>query len=315
MEKDDVITDTQYLFDLSCSNYTPSCLDRLIVKYKQDPAFNINYQNEYGTTPLLNAATGCSWDFVDVLLKHGADKNIKDKHQQSLLSKALHDECQPRNFVTLLQQYTPEEINAECKSMPLHRNEMYRIVPRIEKNSILAITLKSECMDMNDDYQGTVALYKAFEDIHIPHIVDLFKRNKKLAFYGYPFDHQRPSVHNNMTFVLRETFNNGSCISSLPASLIYRVLFKKYYKLHNLPSEVAQFILQKYIRLLIQNLPEELLPTVEAFLWQPVCIQACQLMGIEDTNAQQCLARILLMLQKQKTELNVKLLLAQGEKV
>jgi len=353
MEEGDIITDTQYLFDLSYSDYTPFCLDRLIVKYKQDPTLNINYQNEHGTTIALNAATSNNWKFVDILLNHGADKNIKDKYKQSLLSKALHDTALPCQFVTLLQQYTPEEINAECKSMPLHRDKDYQETPRINPRGTLALTLQNRntfreaLLSSNYDpeylfqsdtsrraleenahyrYQDTqypAAYNEAFNDIHIPHLVSLLKspnhvflleHKERLACFQNIVPNGRKSVDNNTLFVLREAFNDGSCISSLPIPLISWVLFVQCFEDYKLPSEIAQLIQQKYIRLLIQDLQKNNLPTVEEFLWQPVCIQACQLMGIEETNEQQCLARILLMLQKQKTELNVKLLLAQEEK-
>jgi len=285
----------------------------LFAMEEDNPGFFINSQNSHGETSLVYAASHDNWPCVNSLLEHGANPKLKDNYGQSLFSKIFYTPPCLNIFNTYLQKYSPEEINAECKAMPLLRDTKYQITPEV--HCMLTDTLNGK--DLGAYNQESTACIMACTCNYIPYILEFFKRNKNYAQCNNLYKLGGGTqflipLSNRMLFALRESSNNGSCLS-FPVALI-RAFFKKCYKEHSLLPEVAKLIQQKYIRLLIQDLPEEHLSTVEAYLWQPVCIQACQLMGIEDTNKQQCLTRILLMLQKQKTELNVKLLLAQEEK-
>jgi ankyrin repeat protein len=75
---------------------------------------NVNYQNENGTSPLMNAACSCNLRVVDLLLRKGAKPGLNDGHGWNAIDYAFHQRDVEKNssdkltynkIIVLLKKY------------------------------------------------------------------------------------------------------------------------------------------------------------------------------------------------------------------
>src|SRR5581483_8409460 len=199
-----------FFFDISKNNNTPH-IHRFIEQQKNNPAFNINYQNEHGETALVHASSWGAWQAANILLKeYKADKSIKDNYGQSLFSKSFYTSM-PHTFENILQNYSAEEINAECKTLELYRNTEYHVFPQVH----CLLTDMLEDKKINAVNGPETALLFACTHNYFPYIVQLLQQNKRLAHYEYAFRRLSGGtglvfLEHKTHFVLRAFFNKDS---------------------------------------------------------------------------------------------------------
>jgi len=309
---------------------------------KENPTFDINHQDDTGTTALLVAAhkghiTDTPWNEVWYLLAAGANKATKNIHGQSLFSMGTYSKRTNKNKLPLLLPfYNLEEINTECKTISLNRyaipnrdpfNLSYSPCYKISEHVTDVLEGKKD-LESRDDKNKT-ALFSACQDFHAPFIIQLLKRGARLTLDSKSKIPQYPTAygalennffyHNrNIFFALREAFNNGPAI---PTTLICAVEIVN--------SDVAKIIRQLYLQLLIEtpltdnerNSPEAqlwkhaytLLNREGAQHWEPtVCNNLCkrQIIGQYTLlTSDNFLKYVLLLPKKEKTKLNIEFFL------
>ncbi len=85
-------------------------------------------------------------------------------------------------------------------------------------------------------------------------------------------------------------------------------IFNEVYPKKSLP-EVSAIIKQHYVDIFVER---ELEHKIEKQLWKPVCVRACALANINETDQDRCLAHIMTLPQNKKTQIN-RLLLNEGK--
>ena len=278
---------------------------------KQNPTININYQNNHGTTPLLHAATWGNWNIVWYLLKYcNENKMMKDNYGQTLFSKAVYN-WSSVHFKKLLKIYSFNEINELCKTICLQReidNPAKFSLEFVNTEILNALNNKKNLNEQDND--GITILHLACVSGKVSLIIELLKHgadldikdNLKQSCYDHLYT-KRMSRERAPWFVVREAFNNGSCI---PTALMNKV-FKKIGNNYN--RDISHYIKQLYVEHIAQDIFE--LP--KARIWKYVCEKACEKGGFvkqnEKVDEKRCLATIMLLPQKKLTEINIQLAL------
>lgn len=279
---------------------------------EDNPTYNLENKNEHGETILLYAARlahhSCStgkttvtkWNIVWHLLKKGADRNVQDNHGQTVFSHGFYHYANSPAIasVAFMQNitfyYTPQEINAFCKTMPIHYGFDYSpicMTPLMEK------TLQNE-IDLSNKELTSNALYVSCRFSQVPLIVQLLQLGADLyAKDGFGENAYSSLMKNKKTlFVVREAFNDGPCIHLINVAL------------EGLVKDIKEHIMSFYIKLLLSS--------PEAELWKPDAVNACMQdgiwkttcakLGITATDPMLCLITILLMPQEMKTTMNIR---------
>src|SRR5690606_23190257 len=184
------------------------------------------------------------------------------------------------------------QITALCKTMPLRRGIDYKMVMPVNQSYQ---DIVSRSLDSANNV-GQTALHIACIRSYTTAIIALLKQGASLdikdEWNNTPYSCLNDCFKIKSLFVVREAFNNGSC---MPAAFICNVLEE------NVNPDVAYFIKQLYVK----EVWEDQLKTPEARLWKPVCVQACKIGGMQETDEKRCLTRILLLPQEEKTKLNI----------
>ena len=285
--------DYVHLFEI-CKNNEHGSVHQFIKTHKDNTQFDINHQNEHGETALVYSASWNAWDSVDALLEHKADKNIKDQYSQSLFYKSFYTE-QAHIFQKMLEHHSQEEINTECKTIALSRNVEYQVIPAI--HDLITDVLEGKKKPLEIRNSEATAFLMCCTNNYLPYIISLLTKNRNFTRPVHMARLENGSFYDlypKTLFVIREAFNNEGCIPFSAA------LIDEYLQTHVEIDDVRQIIKHYYIQLFGTNLFE----TVEALLWEPICIKACELNNVKKTEKYHCLLHILLLSQKEKTKFN-----------
>jgi len=284
----------------------------------ENPTFDINHIHDcentvsdkdvkrIQTTAFLYAASLCNWPVVWHLLNKCGTANmmLADSYGQTLFSYAVYynyvvGSGRKGAFRKLLDKYSLAEINILCKTMPLHKNDRYDAFDSCEIEPIIAALEQKTDVNHVDYYQGRTLLGIACRYDYIPYTIQLLKCGARLDIKDR---HNKTSYdaledgNVSSRFVVREAFNDGSCIPA--AALICHAL--EALKEEN--SDVVNYIKQLYCKATL--LDDSFFESPKAGIWEPVCVEACKIAGIEDVDENRCLAKILFMPQEQLTQVN-----------
>jgi len=290
--------DYPYFFDL-CKKGNVKSVKRFLHK-NRDKTIDINHQNEHGATVFLHVANYHRWSVVWCLLRRFKDAQIMlpDKYGQTLFSKAVYC-CNflPDQFKRIIMLYSSDQINSLSKAICFNTSP-YQDTPADIK--LITDVLMGKIDVYSQDYQGMTALcYTCIFD-YIPCSIKLVECGALLdikdAWGETPYDEL--ARNKASLFVVREAFNSTTY---MPVALINYILEKS-----NIVSDVAQYIKELYIR---APLPKMLFESPKARIWEPVCVDACAVAGINIKDESQCLATMMFLPQKKLTEINVQLAL------
>ncbi len=268
---------------------------------KQYPNFDINYQDQEGRTILLSMTIHRTqspnelqpdrhwYPIWDLLKKYPADLMLHDKYNQTLFSQAVY-EPHSTAFKRLLPQYTNNQINTLCKTINFKKNKngstlIYRGCP--ENEGRLAPDDAMSSMNLKKEY---IMLLKACMHLQIPTIIQLLE-------HGVHSNESHAILVNKNSkaplFVVREAFNDGPLIPSTS-------LINEFLKCHIL-ADIVPIIKQFYIDALRFKVISQ---SPKAYIWRPVCIEACKTAKIKETDEDRCLIKIMMMPQNKLTEIN-----------
>jgi len=280
---------------------------------KKNPMLNINYQNNYGTTPLLYAATWGSWEIVWYLLKHNANKMMKDNYGQTLFSKAAYN-LSSTYFKKLLKIYSLDEINELCKTICLKREIDNPAKFNLEWVNTILLNALNNKKNLNEKQNGDkTVLHRACIYSKAPLIIELLKCGADLdikdnsgescydCLYTEKMSHERAPL-----FVVREAFNNGPCIQAALMNKVFKKIDKK------IDRDVSYYIKKLYVEHIVVQ--DKLFESAKARILKYTCIEACKQGGLikpnEKADEKRCLATIMLLPQNKLTEINIQLALA-----
>lgn len=278
---------------------------------KHNTTLDINYQNQDGTTALLNAAGHNNWQLIWYLLENKKPNvHLKDIYQQSLFSKAVHH-SESVTLKTVLKYYTPEQMHDECINVNFNRDNAFQIINKVHQFTADVLDKKKPLEARHTRHfppHNRTALHKSVYNSHLPIIIELLEREADLeakdSFSETPLRMllRRPGVF----FVLREVFNETeSVVHEHYIFLVLSHLGTLIEKTHELsiPQDIITIIQTFFIR----SLPSEKRKSVERNLWKAVLTQACECAKIHDTNPTTCLDKLMQLPQHEKTAMNIKL--------
>jgi hypothetical protein len=293
--------DYPYFFDL-CKKKSLKSVKRFLHKNRHK-TIDINHQNEQGATVFLHAAEHHKWNVVGCLLRRFKNANImlSDKYGQTLFSKAVY--CYaflPDQFKKIVERYSLDHINSLSKTICFNKSP-YQDTPA--DTEFIADVLMGKRDVHNQYYQGMIALSYACIFNYIPCTIKLVECGAPLDIKDAWGDTSYDELAGNKAsfFVVREAFNSTTY---MPVALINYMLEKS-----GIVPDVAQYIKELYIR---APLSKMLFESPKARIWQPVCVDACAVAGINIKDESQCLAVVMSLSQQNLTGLNVRL--ALGDK-
>lgn len=270
---------------------------------KNTPNIDINKQDSEGRTPLLCAAYKGKWNIIHYLLQRKANKTIRDNYGQSLFSKmvyCIHNTY--HNFHQSLAFYPFDEITQECNTIPLPQDNLdHKEINPLTPDTHDVLAGINSINSKRDD--SCTALHDTFLHTQIPIIIKLLNRGACLEQKDDWGDSAYDNLHNNKSpFVIRETLNNGN---AAPILLLSGLSYDTNNSLtQNLYPEIIGLIKPLYINTILSS--------PEARIWKPVCVRGCELANINEADENRCLAKIMMLSQHKKTEINL-LLLKEGK--
>ena len=269
-----------------------------------------------GKTPLLIASQTGHFNIVQLLLDYKADKNIRDNDNHSVFSnlysfyitdvvnkKHLYNgKTYAEKIKEIFQNYyTAEEIAIECK------NATYSYTANAEYRVEIMLQLK-DSQSVNYRYYSfdkASIILAACRSKDINEIIKLLQKGASLDIqdnFTKPYDVLTKNANNSKSpFPIREALNEKN---NVPIEIIH--IFQKTTCCPNnftdaLISDVRQ-IIKHFYHILAINLKGP-----EAQIWKPVCVRACELADIQETDEDECLTHILLWPSKKRTAISLQL--------
>lgn len=306
------------------------------------PTTDVNYQKRDGKHYALHAAQYHAWSTVFFLIQEKkATIDIRDHYRQTIFSqaarcktdpKAIHCKDNPHLIVhnnmssysplaLLLPFYNLENINEECKNLPVRRTIKYSVHPsttpqEITYNAIqriYAITLEDLKYQKIDKKKIEQTMANSINNNYIPITAQLLEYdhtylNEKL--------YKQLAQHPEALFVLREKFNN-EYLSEKKAALLYALLTQAVHTKNNQLVYLKDLLVKDIVKL-IQNILLSLYKkciicaspekhphyVIEKFLWQTVQEET----KTHNLDIDISIDVFMKLSQEEKTELNVQLL-------